>query len=289
MKKTLLLFACILYGFSLYSQITEDPSISSRKSKYTSINSVRVNFLNTIITIDLRNFFINKPTEYLYITPEAYIEYISPSTGEIKREKVEMAKRWINSEKRFDDIRFGIKYNIFTDFGRPPVDWVISLAFPPLENKTNLFSLFIGYKGLYWKDIKIEETHWSSNWEEKEKELAKSIMNSKNINAGKYESLENGWPLAFIDVDNQCALINIDSTNPGWSIGDVWADLQKTANPNIYLGTHYISNKSERKVVVTFKDGIMSIKEGDNTLQYIKVTESPNTKDRQNQNNSINW
>lgn len=258
---------------AIQAQITENPSIGSRKSQYTTIDAVFVNFLSTIVMINFRNYVIYQSQDNLMISPEAYVEYKSPSNGEIKRERIIMAKRLINSENRYENVELGKKYNAFTDFGKPPVDWTMVLTFPALENGTKDISVYIGYKGLYWKNIEIEETEWSSDWENDEKVVEKAIEESKSIYAGKYESVDNGWPLAFVVLDDLCALINLDATNPGWSIGDVWADLHATVNSNVFIGTRHISNRTERKIVVTFEKGLMFIKEGDNNQQYIKIRE----------------
>ena len=270
MKRIIIIISLFVLCLGLQAQITENPSIGSCKSQNTTIDAVFVNFLSTVVMINFRNYVIYQPQDNLMISPEAYIEYKSPSSGEIKREKIIMAKRLINSEHRYENVELGKKYNAFIDFGKPPVDWTITLSFPALENGTKVFSVYIGYKGLYWKNINIEETDWSSDWEGDEKEVEKAIEESKSIYAGKYESEDNGWPLAFVVLDELCALINLDATNPGWSIGDIWADLHATTNPNVFIGTRYISNRTERKIVVTFEKGRMSIKEGDNVQQYLK-------------------
>ena len=277
MKRTLILLVVFVSFMVVKAQISEYPSVGTQKSKYATVFSVKVNFLYTAVIIDFRDYVLNASIKSLMVSPDAYIGYISPSSGELVCEKVFAAQRWINSDNTYEEAELGKQYDVLTGFGSPPIYWAMILYFPPLENGTKNISINIGYKGLYWDNINIEETNYVCDWKEAKEKVAKAIEKSNSIYAGMYESLETEWPIAFVESEKKYALLNTSAEQPGWSIGDVWADLKATAYPNIFMGTRHIGNKTEHKIVVTFNDGFMNIKEGNETYQFIRADESPIT------------
>jgi hypothetical protein len=158
MKRTFFLLVVIVSCIVVKAQISENPSVGSQKSKYATIFSVKVNFLYTAVIIDFRDYVLDTTIKSLMISPDAYIGYISPSSGELVCEKVFAAQRWINSNNSYEEAELGKLYDVLTDFGGTPMYWAMILYFPPLEIGTKNISINIGYRGLYWDNIKIADS-----------------------------------------------------------------------------------------------------------------------------------
>lgn len=275
MKKPFFIFIFLLLSIVSNAQITEKPLVDSQKSKYATIQNVSVNSLYTAIWIDFRDYVIKNVVNYLMISPDAFIEYISPSTGQVVHEKIIGAKRWIDSQNLYKDADLGRKYDVFTDFGIPAY-WAFMVLFPPIESEVSAITVNIGYKGLYWKNVRIEKVSNRLNIEEMEIAVNDAINESTSPYAGKYKAVDATWELAFVDADNHYALLNMAAGQAGWEVGDVWAGLSTTAYPNVFTGVRKITNVTEHMITVTFDKGIMNIKDGDDVQQYIKIDGNKN-------------
>lgn len=255
-----------------HGQITLSPYVGSQKSKLISISSVATNALFTTVVIDFQEFVLQSSNNFIWIGSDTYIEYYSNQTRAIKKLKAISLDRMINSEDKFINSDFGKKYNIFTDFGTKPVYWAFRLLFPPIENGVTNLKIVADYKNSYWNNVRIEKTDYATDFEEIKNDIDDCIQNTKSIYAGEYEGLNVVWHLAFLqDKDGDYCLANTNATQPGWSIGDTWADLRPTAYPNVFIGKRYINDCSVNKITVTFDDGIMNIKDGEDWLQFIKM------------------
>lgn len=266
----ILLFATTLFT---RAQVTLEPSVLSQKNRDIIISSVSTNALLTCVIIDYQKFFLNSGKNYVKINPETYIQYEDPNTGELVREKLIMIQRLINNQNKFVKSETDKNYNFFTDFGNSSVYIAFQLFFPPIKNGVSVISIEEnnGKRGLYWTDIKITPVEYETNFEEAKKNIEEQIAKSKSIYAGEYKGLDDYWQLAFIQEGDNYVLVNTNAEAPGWNIGDIWADLNPTAYPNVFLGMRYISESSMHKITVTFKDGIMNIKQGNDVQQYIKM------------------
>ncbi len=257
-----------------HAQITENPYVESQKTKYINISRVATNALVTIVDIDLQHFFLQKGlmTGWVSMSSETCIQYTDPTTGEIISEKAIGIQILNNSQKEFQDASFDTKYQ-FLDFGSSQVYAMFKLIFPPIARGVNKISINenAGRKGFYWNNINIETVEYETNFEEAKKNIEEHIAKSKSKYAGEYKGIEAYWQLAFIQEDDNYVLVNMDAKQPGWNIGDIWADLNPTAYPNVFIGMRYISESSMHKITVTFEDGIMNIKQGNYVQQYIKM------------------
>lgn len=271
-SKSFFLCVLLLKMTIVQGQITLSPHVGSQKSKLITISSVATNALFTTVVIDFQQFVLQSSNNSIWIGPNTYIEYYSTQTGRVEKLRAISLDRMINSEDKFVNSDFGKKYNIFTDFGTKPVYWAFRLLFPPIENGVTNLRIVADYKNSYWNNVRIEKTEYETDFEEIKKGIDYCIQNTKSIYAGEYEGLNVVWHLAFLqDKDGDFCLANTNATQPGWNIGDTWADLRPTAYPNIFIGQRYIDESSERKITVTFDDGIMNIKDGEDWLQFIKM------------------
>ena len=273
MKSKLLLLIMSVTSLIAHAQITENPSVSSQKHRDIIVSSVFTNTLLTCVILDYQNYFLNMGKNGIIISPETYILYEDPETGKPVRNKLIMIERLINNQNKFIASETGKKYDFFTDFGNNSVYIAFRLFFPPIKESVSKFSIEEnnGKRGLYWNDIQIEPVEHKINFEEAKKNIEEHIAKSKSKYAGEYEGVEAAWHLAFLQEDDNYVIVNTDPAQPGWNIGDIWAELKATAYPNIFLGRRYISESTEQKITVTFEDGIMNIKDGDDVQQYIKM------------------
>ena len=273
MKKTLLAILMMATNLLTNAQITENPSVSSQKNRDIIVSSVFTNTLLTCVILDYQKYFLNMGKNGIKISPETYIQYEDPLTGNLVREKLIMIERLINNQNKFVASETGKKYDFFTDFGNNSVYVAFRLFFPPVREGVTNFSIDEnkGKRGLYWNNIQIKPVEHERNFEEIEKNIEEHIAITKSMYAGKYEGVETAWKLAFLQEGNDYVLVNTDATQPGWNIGDIWADLKATAYPNVFLGKRYISESTEHKITVTFENGIMTIKDGEDVQQYIKM------------------
>lgn len=255
------------------AQITENPSVSSQKHRDITVSNVFTNTLLTCVILDYQQYFLNMRKNGIMISPETYIQYEDPKTGNLVREKLIMIERYINNQNKFIRSETGKKYDYFTDFGNNSVYVAFRLFFPPMKEGVTNFSIEEnnGKRGLYWENIQIKPVEHERNFEEVKKNIEEHIAKTKSIYAGEYEGVEVSWKIAFLQKDNYFLLVNTDASQPGWNIGDIWADLKETAYPNVFLGTRYISESTKHKITVTFENGIMNIKDGDDIQQYIKM------------------
>lgn len=273
MKKTLLAILMMATNLLTNAQITENPSVSSQKHRDIIVSSVFTNTLLTCVILDYQKYFLNSGKNEIKISPETYIQYEDPETGNLVREKLIAIERLINNQNKFIKSETGKKYDFFTDFGNYSVYVAFRLFFPPIKEGVTYFSIDEnnGKRGLYWNNIHIKPVEHERRFEEVKKSIEQHIAKTKSIYAGEYEGVEAAWKLAFLQEDNNFVLVNTDATQPGWNIGDIWADLKATAYPNVFLGTRFISESTEHKITVTFENGIMTIKDGDDVQQYIKM------------------
>ena len=273
MKKTLLAILMMATNLLTNAQITENPSVSSQKHRDIIVSSVFTNTLLTCVILDYQKYFLNSGKNEIKISPETYIQYEDPETGNLVREKLIAIERLINNQNKFIKSETGKKYDFFTDFGNYSVYVAFRLFFPPIKEGVTYFSIDEnnGKRGLYWNNIHIKPVEHERRFEEVKKNIEQHIAKTKSIYAGEYEGVEAAWKLAFLQEDNNFVLVNTDATQPGWNIGDIWADLKATAYPNVFLGTRFISESTEHKITVTFENGIMTIKDGDDVQQYIKM------------------
>ena len=273
MKSMLLVILMLATNLYANAQITENPSVSSQKHRDIIVSSVFTNTLLTCVILDYQKYFLNSGKNEIKISPETYIQYEDPETGNLVREKLIAIERLINNQNKFIKSETGKKYDFFTDFGNYSVYVAFRLFFPPIKEGVTYFSIDEnnGKRGLYWNNIHIKPVEHERRSEEVKKSIEQHIAKTKSIYAGEYEGVEAAWKLAFLQEDNNFVLVNTDATQPGWNIGDIWADLKATAYPNVFLGTRYISESTEHKITVTFENGIMTIKDGDDVQQYIKM------------------
>lgn len=274
MKSKFLIIILMVTNLIAHAQITENPYVESQKSKLITVCMVSTNALMTIVDIELQQFFLQKALMggWVSMSSETCIQYEDPVTKEIVSKKAILIKKWINGKSEFQDANFNTKYK-FLDFGNSQIWAVFRLIFPPIASGVNTISISenAGKKGLYWNNIKIEKVEYESNFEEAKKNIEEHIAKTKNRYAGEYEGVETAWHLAFLQEKENYVLVNTDAAQPGWNIGDIWADLKETAYPNVFLGTRYISESTKHKITVTFEDGIMNIKDGNEVQQYIKM------------------
>ena len=181
----------------------------------------------TIVDIDLQHFFLQKGlmTGWVSMSSETCIQYTDPTTGEIISEKAIGIQILNNSQKEFQDASFDTKYQ-FLDFGSSQVYAMFKLIFPPIARGVNKISINenAGRKGFYWNNINIETVEYETNFEEAKKNIEEHIAKSKSKYAGEYKGIEAYWQLAFIQEDDNYVLVNMDAKQPGWNIGDIWAD-----------------------------------------------------------------
>ena len=273
MKSMLLVILMLATNLYANAQITENPSVSSQKHRDIIVSSVFTNTLLTCVILDYQKYFLNSGKNEIKISPETYIQYEDPETGNLVREKLIAIERLINNQNKFIKSETGKKYDFFTDFGNYSVYVAFRLFFPPIKEGVTYFSIDEnnGKRGLYWNNIHIKPVEHERRSEEVKKSIEQHIAKTKSIYAGEYEGVEAAWKLAFLQEDNNFVLVNTDATQPGWNIGDIWADLKATAYPNVFLGTRYISESTEHKITVTFENGIMTIKDGNDVQQYVKI------------------
>lgn len=275
MRSKLLIILMSVTSIVSHAQVTENPFVESQKTKLINVYSVYTNALMTIVDIDLQQFYLQKALidGWISLSSETSLQYKDPVTGELISRKVIGIQKWINGQSKFQDASFDKKYK-FLDFGNSKVWAVLRLIFPPVARGITTISINenAGKKGFYWNNIKIEKVEYETNFEEATKTIKEYIANSKSIYAGEYEGVNVAWSLAFIQEGDNYVLVNTDAIQPGWNIGDIWAELKATAYPNVFLGTRYISEKTEDKITVTFKDGMMIIKDEDDIQQYIKMS-----------------
>ena len=274
MKSKFLTILLSVISLFTHAQITENPFVESQKTNLINISRVYTNALLTIVDIDLQQFFLQKAllNGWVSMSSETSIQYKDPTTGEIVSIKAIVIQKWINSQSKFQDAHFDTKYE-FLDFGNSQIWALFRLIFPPIASGVNNISISenAGRRGFYWNNVKIETVNSVTNFEEAKKNIEEHISKTKSIYAGEYEGVEAAWELAFLQEDNNFVLVNTDATQPGWNIGDIWADLKATAYPNVFLGTRYISESTEHKITVTFENGIMTIKDGNDVQQYVKI------------------
>ena len=101
MKKTLLAILMMATNLLTNAQITENPSVSSQKNRDIIVSSVFTNTLLTCVILDYQKYFLNMGKNGIKISPETYIQYEDPLTGNLVREKLIMIERLINNQNKF--------------------------------------------------------------------------------------------------------------------------------------------------------------------------------------------
>ena len=170
MKKTLLAILMMATNLLTNAQITENPSVSSQKNRDIIVSSVFTNTLLTCVILDYQKYFLNMGKNGIKISPETYIQYEDPLTGNLVREKLIMIERLINNQNKFVASETGKKYDFFTDFGNNSVYVAFRLFFPPIREGVTNFSIDEnkGKRGLYWNNIQIKPVEHERNFEERE-------------------------------------------------------------------------------------------------------------------------
>lgn len=269
-------FTCLLS----YAQTTENPVVESQRTKHANVTYISTNATSTIVDIDLRSLFVNTLGAWASISSKTSIQYKNPTTGDIVSKPIIMMQKWINGQSKFENAHFDTKYSL-VDFGTKN-DWpLFRLVFPPIDNGVNTITITenAGRRGFYWNNVKIRQVKYETNFEEAKKKIEEHIAETKSEYAGEYEGVNSWWHLAFLQDENDYVLVNTDSIQPGWSIGDIWANLKATAYQNVFLGTRHVSGGKEQRITVTFEDGIMNIKDGDDMLEFLKISGTTTAKE----------
>ena len=257
MKKIFCLVAFLCTLQLLEAQVTWKPTVRSSNQGWggTSIDGIIVQPNKTYVLLNVYTWLYSSAWHWVAVSPETYIEYTDPTTGEKQRLQI----------TRVEDNK-GNELNFNTRIYHPHQS--LTLMFPPLPREVDCINLIEEggwrFKGITFTPRQDWQTNPIVNTEE---ELNELVDKSKHEFTGFYEQLiidkkTEVLRLAVVQDDtltndNFIALVYADATDKNWKFGEVKAALEATAVPNVYKGLWLNNNKRPVQAVVTFEGATM--------------------------------
>ena len=262
---------------TMYSQLTENPTIDNTKATGAYIGAVIVTPEITAIGLECSFTGYN----WISISPSTRIEFIDPQTGNLETRQILRMENINNGS-----LIMGKKYYYL------PKN-IAMLIFPNIPRDVSKINL---KEEGNWKWYGINITPRSDTEVMQiattEDEINMLIANSKNPYAGIYEELSSNesssaiYRLAFIQTDDNTFLVYIGSTNAigTWKCGEVKAILRPTVSKSIYKADWFMGDKTTSSAVITFEGAMMNLHiDGNNSDNvYIKMSGGAYSNDENN-------
>ena len=296
MKKIITSFISLFIFVISFAQVTLTPVISSTN---TSPLTVFV-FLSpdmTMFDINIRNFFIEQPYNWISISSTTKLSYVDPQDGKVVT--LSAKKMTIGDLKdHMEPANFDTKYTIHNFISAQSNDIQIYFdSIPCGVTEINVYEDHVR-RGYYWRGVQINPRveYKSPSIATSMEDISLLLGSTKSEFAGIYEQVdEPSYQLAFLNKDGYYYLVYLDASEKlkersEWELGEVKAEMRQSVAANIFKATWYMIDKSKKEgCIITFEPGIMRLTLGDEELLFMKMSRSDADIIQNNNSKSSTW
>ena len=292
MKRLFLGLLVVLIHFSTFGQVnTLQPSVGSANSS-AEILAVTVTDNATIVVINFYDVFM-AGNSWVSISSSTTLSYSDPTT----KQTVSIPAMEIRRGENFIASLFDQKYTVL-DFGSVPAQPMFQIVFGPIPPGVNSISISENVRrGLMWSGIRINPRQVYScpslGPNVTKNDINDLISNTNNPFRGYYESIDNdyNYQLALLNHNGSLVLVYVSDTDTvgTWETGDVMATMRQSSSPSVYKADWYLADKSSTNSIISFDEGIMSVRIDGEIFTFIKMASEDDSPWSQSSSNHNEW